>query len=306
MKPLTNLPASVRARLLAHAKSHREDFNRTLARYAIERFLYRLSRDTKRRERFVLKGAMLFVTWSPTTHRPTGDLDLLAHGPADPAAMRDIIAEICGTAVSDDALVFDPRSIEVEAVREDEEYQGLRVSLLARLANARIPVRIDMGFGDAVYPRAKSIAFPCLLADMPAPQILAYPAETVVAEKFEAMVRFGEANGRLKDFSDIWAIANTFEFDMSTLVQSMTGTFRNRAATLPLDIPLALTASFADVPGKRAMWQAFLTRNPPAISPPPLDDVLADLRRFIGPVLIAAAQPAVANATWSSQRGWAA
>lgn len=303
MKEIKNLPASVRARLFAGATAKGEVFNRILVRYGIERFLFRLSRYTDR-DRFVLKGAMLFVTWSQAVYRPTGDLDLLAYAPADPEAMKAIVAEICAIAVPDDAIVFDTGSIIVEAMREDEVYQGLRVAVTAKLGNIRIAVRIDMGFGDAVHPAPREITFPCLLPDMGVPRILAYPPETVVAEKFEAMVRFGEANGRLKDFNDIWAIANTFGFEMATLVQALRGTFERRQATLPADIPFALTAAFAALPEKRRMWDAFLARNPPAVSPPPFEDVLGELRRFIGPVLRAAAHPGSAGGTWSPGSGW--
>lgn len=304
MKEIKNLPASVRARLFASATAKGEIFNRTLVRYGIERFLFRLSKYADR-DRFILKGAMLFITWPQAVHRPTGDLDLLAHASADPTAMRAIIADICAISVPDDAIVFDSGSITVEAVREEEEYQGLRVSMLAKLENARIPLRIDMGFGDAVHPAPGEISFPCLLPGMGIPRILAYPPQTVVAEKFEAMVRFGEANGRLKDFNDIWAIANTFEFEMAALVQALRGTFQRRQAMLPTDIPFALTAAFAALPEKRRMWDAFLARNPPAVSPPPFDEVLAELRRFIGPVLHAAADPESASGTWSPRLGWA-
>lgn len=304
MKEIKNLPASVRARLFASATAKGEVFNRTLVRYAIERFLFRLSKHAGR-DRFVLKGAMLFITWSEAVYRPTGDLDLLAHAPADPTAMKAIVADICATPVPDDAIVFDADSITVEAVRREEEYQGLRVSMWAKLENARIRLRIDMGIGDVVHPAPREIGFPCLLPDMGIPRILAYPPETVVAEKFEAMVRFGEANGRLKDFHDIWAITNTFEFEMAVLVQALIGTFRRRDATLPADIPFGLTAAFAEIPQKRVMWGAFLARNPPAVTPPPLDEVLAELRCFIGPVLRSAAHPELAIGTWSLRLGWA-
>ena len=250
MKQIKNLPASVRAKLLAYAKANGEDFNRTLVRYGIERFLFRLSQHASR-DRFILKGAMLFITWPEGAHRPTGDLDLLAHGPLDPTAMKLIIAEICVIPELGDALIFEPDSIIVKAMREDEKYQGVRVTMLAKLENAKIQLQIDVGFGDAVHPEPKRITFPCLLPDMPVPEILAYPPETVIAEKFEAMVRFGGADGRLKDYSDIWAIMKTFEFDMSTLVRAIMGTFKRRETVLPREIPFALTTEFAALADKR-------------------------------------------------------
>ena len=305
MKQVKNLPASIRAKLLAHSKARREDFNRTLVRYGTERFLFRLSQHASR-DRFILKGAMLFLTWPDGVFRPTGDLDLLGYGPPDPPTLQGMIAEICGIPDPDDALVFDLNSISVESVREEDKYQGARVLVCAILQNAKIFLQIDVGFGDAVYPLPRTITFPCLLPNMREPQILAYPAETVIAEKFEAMVRFGAANGRLKDFNDIWAITKTFHFEMAALVRAISGTFMGRETDIPTEIPVALTPAFAELPEKRKMWNAFLQRNPPALPPPSLDEVLADLRRFIGPVLTGSTIPESATGRWDPIHGWLA
>lgn len=305
MKEIKNLPASIRAKLLARSRAGGEDFGRTLVRYGVERFLFRLSQHSSR-DRFVLKGAMLFITWPEGAQRSTGDLDLLSFGPPEPAAMKAIITEICAISAPDDALTFDANAIEVEEMREETTYRGLRVTMLAMLDGAKIHLQIDVGFGDAVYPGPKKITFPCLLPGMGIPEILAYPAETVIAEKFEAMVRFGEADGRLKDFNDIWAISKTFEFDMATLVQAVTGTFNRRGTNIPQGMPFALTAAFGELEDKRQMWSAFLRRSPPAVPPPPLDELLADLRRFLGPVLDASPQPENARGTWDPTRGWTA
>jgi len=303
MTEIKNLPASIRAKLLALAKANGEDFNRTLVRYGIERFLYRLSLHAHR-DRFILKGAMLFITWPEGMHRPTGDLDLLAYGPPEPKMMQSIIADICAVPSPDDALVFDPATVFVEAVREEEKYQGVRVTMLAMLENAKIALQIDVGFGDAIHPEPQKIVFPCLLPGMNKPEVLAYPPETVIAEKFEAMVRFGAADGRLKDFNDIWAISKTFDFEMATLAQAVIGTFARRETILPTDILFALTAEFAALEDKRKMWDAFLKRNPPAVPPPPFEDLLAELRSFLGPVLAAAALPENARGRWRPAGGW--
>jgi hypothetical protein len=303
VKEIKNLPASVRAKLLALAKANAEDFNRTLVRFGIERFLYRLSQHAHR-DRFILKGAMLFITWPEGMYRPTGDLDLLAYGPPEPEAMRSVIAEICTVDVPEDGLVFDPGSVAVEAVREDDKYQGVRATMLAKLENAKIHLQLDVGFGDVIHPAPQKITFPTLLADMRKPEVLAYPPETVIAEKFEAMVRFGAADGRLKDFNDIWAISKTFEFEMATLAQALIGTFARRETVLPVDIPFALTAEFAALEDKRKMWDAFLKRNPPAVPPPPFEDLLSELRAFLGPVLAATALLENARGRWRSVGGW--
>jgi hypothetical protein len=198
-KPLKNPSASIRQRLLNHAKAHGDDYQRILTRYAIERLLFRLS-QTEAREGYILKGAMLFVTWPEQVFRPTGDLDLLGHGDPDPGAITELFTRICQVEMPADGIIFDPLTLQVEAVREDEKYQGVRLSLSGRLGTAVIPVQVDIGFGDRVYPPPSRKSFPSLLSDMPAADVLMYPPETVVAEKFEAMIRFGETNGRIKDF----------------------------------------------------------------------------------------------------------
>ncbi|XLV73242.1 nucleotidyl transferase AbiEii/AbiGii toxin family protein [Ralstonia syzygii subsp. celebesensis] len=214
---------SIRARLFNHAKERGDDFQRVLTRYAIERLLFRLS-QTEAVERYVLKGAMLFVTWPEHVFRPSGDLDLLGQGNPDPDAITELFTRICQVDVADDGIVFEPATLKVEPVREADKYQGVRLSLKGELAKAVIHVQVDIGFGDYVYPPPKYHIFPSLLQDLPAANILMYPPETVVAEKFEAMIRFGEANGRIKDFHDMWVMTRTFSFDMPTLVEAVGGT----------------------------------------------------------------------------------
>lgn len=303
MTEIKNLSASIRAKLLNHAKATGANFDRVLVRYGVERFLYRLSQHPYC-DRFILKGAMLFLTWPEGVFRPTGDLDLLGYGPPDPDAMKAVFADICSLPDPDDPLAFDIDSIAVEAMREDEKYRGVRMTMFAYLEKTRIRLQIDVGFGDAVHPDPQRITFPCLLPGMAAPAILAYPAETVIAEKFEAMVRFGEADGRMKDFNDIWVITRTFEFDMATVVQALLGTFQRRETAVPTEIPIALTADFANLPAKQTGWASFLKTNPPAMTPPPLDELLDDLRRFFDPVLRATARPDAAKGRWNPLRGW--
>lgn len=302
--PLKNQAASVRQKLLNLTKSQGGDFNRTLVRYAIERLLYRLSRHPAR-ERFVLKGAMLFITWPERTFRPTGDLDLLGSGSPEPETMKQLFREICAIADERAGIAFDFDSITVEAVREGgEQYQGVRVSIAAGIDGAVIPVRVDIGFGDAIYPAPRRISFPCMLPEMPAAEVLAYPAETVVAEKLEAMVRYGAAVSRLKDFCDIWTIAATFAFEKAVLAQAIRGTFERRGTELPAGIPFALSPAFAAVPEKQRAWEGFLRRSPPAVALPPLDELIGDLRRFLGPVIASLAMIEAAVGTWNPHSGW--
>jgi Nucleotidyl transferase AbiEii toxin, Type IV TA system len=185
-KTVKNPAASVRARLLLHAKQHGDNFQRILTRYAIERLLFRIS-QTEGSEHYVLKGAMLFVTWPDHVFRPTGDLDLLGHGDPDPAAILELFTGICQVAAPEDGIVFDPATLNVEPAREADKYQGARLRLIGELDGAKIRVLVDIGFGDHVYPPPERAAFPGLLPGLPSAKVLMYPPETVIAEKLEAI-----------------------------------------------------------------------------------------------------------------------
>ena len=293
--------ASIRQRLNNHARGHGDNFNRVLLRYAIERFLFRLSR-TEAAERYVLKGAMLFATWPKHVFRPTGDLDLLGKGKPDSAALTDLFARICGVKLPEDGITFDPESLKVEPVRETDKYQGARLDLRGRLARAVIPVRVDIGFGDHVYPTPKRETFPSLLTGLPQANILMYPPETVVAEKFEAMIRFGEANGRIKDFYDIWVTTRIFPFDLAGLVAAVGGTLRRRETAIPTTMPVGLIDTFATIAEKRGLWTGFLRRTPPSLEPPAFPQVQEELRRFFGPVTAGLGRPEAAQARWDPDR----
>ncbi len=301
-KTLKNPAASIRARLLQHAKEHRDDYQRVLTRYAIERLLYRLS-QTEAAEHYVLKGAMLFVTWPEHAFRPTGDLDLLGQGDSDPAAITELFTRICQVQAPDDGIVFDPASLRVEPVREADKYQGAQLNLTGELAKAIIPVHVDVGFGDYVYPPPTRQTFPALLPDLSAANILMYPPEAVVAEKFEAMIRFGEANGRIKDFHDIWVTTRTFPFDLPSLAEAVSGTLRRREIAIPSEMPVGLTERFAKIAEERGLWSGFLRRNPPTLQPLSFIDLQAELRRFFGPVIANLALPEGAKGRWDPNGG---
>jgi hypothetical protein len=205
-----NFAASVHDRLLNRSRDRGEDFSFVLHRYAAERFLYRLGLSTHR-EQLVLKGAMLFAVWGGSAYRPTRDLDFTGYGDSEADVVLSCFREICDLDVPDDALVFDSSTLTSEQIRDDAEYDGLRVRLSVTLGRARIPLRIDIGFGNAIEPRPNNVEYPTLL-DGPAPRIRTYPPEAVIAEKFHCMVRFGERNSRLKDFYDLYVLAHEFPF----------------------------------------------------------------------------------------------
>jgi hypothetical protein len=300
-----NMAASVRQRLLNKARAGEgQDFQRLLVRYAIERLLYRLSQSTAKK-RFVLKGAMLFAVWAKTPFRSTGDLDLLGSCRNDPETLRKAFAEICRQSAPDDGLAFDNASIRVEALREDEEYEGARIRLDAKLGTAVIPLQVDIGFGDVVHPAPKIVEYPSLIAELPAPRLLAYPPETVIAEKLEAAVRFDALTSRLKDHYDIWALSRIFRFDKAILSAAIAKTFKRRGSALPISLPAPFTVTFAESPLHAAQWQAFLRRTSPTLAPPPFADLIAEIRTFLKPVLDDPQEGTRKTpGTWDPAKGW--
>ena len=291
-----NVGASVRARLLTRARTEKTDYQILLTRYALERLLYRLS-ISAHRDRFVLKGALLFVTWLHDPFRPTRDLDLLGYGANDVEAIAETFRSICSTPVPDDGVAFDINGLTAAAIREDLEYGGVRVQTNSVIDGARIPIQVDIGFGDIVTPGPVEIDYPVLL-DFPSPHLRAYPIEAVIAEKFQAIVQLGIANSRLKDFYDLWLISQTFELDGATLSAAVQRTFERRQTPMPTDVPMGLTRLYAEEWDVR--WKAFLNREHMNAAPIDLGQVLDDLRRFLVPLMTLSNS----DAYWPSRGPW--
>jgi predicted nucleotidyltransferase component of viral defense system len=261
----SNLPASVHARLLRLARQSDANFNVVLVRFATERLLYRLSRSPHA-ERFVLKGAWLFYVWD-LERRVTRDLDLLGSGNASPAAMEEVFREVLGVPVEPDGIEFEDAELQVAEMREGAAYPGVRVRVVARLRNARIPFQVDVGFGDIVVGLPAKTELPTLL-DLPAPELSIYPVEAVVAEKIEAMVRFDELNTRLKDYFDLYVLATEVVIDDASLTRQVAQTFQRRGTTIPGEMPVGLSDAFAGDSERNARWRAFLERSGGAASAP--------------------------------------
>ena len=298
--PLKNVGASVRARLTRRASSARENVQLALTRFAIERLLYRLSVSP---HRFVLKGAMLFCLWTPTPYRATGDLDLLGYGDAAPERIAAVFREICGIDVEDDGVVFKPDTLRAEPARAEGEYSGVRITMIAEIAGARLPIQVDIGFGDVVTPAVQDIDYPSLL-DMPAPRLQAYPPETVVAEKFQALIALGMLNSRMKDFFDLWAISETFSFNGPVLAQAIAATFERRRTDIPTDTPVALTPAFAEDAAKQAQWQGFLRRTAIAMAPGPFAELQRKVATFVLPPTHALVAGKAFDEKWSAGGPW--
>jgi predicted nucleotidyltransferase component of viral defense system len=301
-KSTNNLAASVRQRLANVARSRGEDFQFLLNRFGLERLLYRLTQSAHAQV-FVLKGATLFQLWTGHSHRPTRDLDLLGQGDPSITRFERIFREVCAAEVAADGLTFLERSVSAEQIKEGAEYQGIRLRINARLGNARIPLQIDVGFGDAVTPGPVDATYPTLL-DFPAPLLLAYPRESVVAEKFQAMVVLGIANSRMKDFYDIWILASEFDFSGLPLSDAIRATFERRQTPLPTQIPMALTAEFADDRAKATQWTAFLRKSKLTNAPASLSEVTALLNPFLMPPTATIATGKQFDQTWLKGGPW--
>jgi len=282
-KPVVNIVASVMDRLRVLARARGQPFDLLLTRYVLERLLFRLS-QTPYRDRFVLKGAVLMTTWFETPFRPTRDLDLLGFGESAPDALLGIFRQICAIDAQD-GVVFDSEQLEVTRIREQLEYGGLRLETFAYLNKTRVKVSIDVAFGDATEPGLQEIDLPVLL-DLPAPHLRAYAKETVVAEKFQAIVSLGRANTRAKDYYDIWLLSKTYEFEGDGLSQAIAATFARRNTDIPTELPDGLTPAYAEDRAKRAEWQAF-TANIEA-DMPDFEVIVSDLAAFLMPAAEAA------------------
>lgn len=280
-----NLAASVRARLLAIAKSQNADFNQVLVRFALERILYRLS-VSAHADHFVLKGALLFTLWYDMPHRPTRDVDLLGFGPSDHDSIAQTFREIAGIEV-EDGMYFDPATVTVEEIRKEASYAGVRVLIAGNIATARCKTQIDIGFGDAVTPSPVHAIYPVLIKYLPAPHLQTYPVYSVIAEKLHAIALLGMTNSRLKDYLDIWVLQDRETINPHTLAEAIAATFIRRGMSISTALPIGLTQEFATDPSRQAMWQAFLKKNQLAVMP--LHDVVMTLRTLLEPALIQAA-----------------
>lgn len=273
----TGRVASIRARLLARARAGGEDFNRTLNRYGLERFLYRLSISASR-DRFCLKGALLFGLWFDLPHRPTRDADFLGFDPPDRERLSATLRGICAIEV-DDGMAYDPASVEVEEIRLEDRYGGLRARLWGRLGTARCRLQLDVGNGDVVVPAAEEVVLPTLLDDVQPPRLRCYSRETVFAEKLETIVRMGVANSRMKDYFDLHALIQEGRLDSATLARAVSATFERRETVLPSGVPIGLSDEFVTDPAKREQWAAFVRKD--ELVAPELAEMVRGIRLFV-------------------------
>jgi hypothetical protein len=300
-KPIKDVAASVRQQLQNIAKKTNRPFQEVLEYYAMERLLYRLSRS-QYAGWFVLKGALMFRAWNTPVSRPTRDIDLLGRMDNRVGAVVPVFQAVCGQPVEPDGLVFHVDTVVGQAIKEDADYAGVRVTFLATLQNSRMAMQIDVGFGDVVTPAPSATDYPTIL-DLPAPRLNGYTRETVIAEKFEAMVKLGLVNSRMKDFYDIWILSRQFDFDGLMLATAVTQTFANRKTSL-VPSPLALTPAFAADAGKRTQWRGFLRKSRLDDVPAEIQEVVDTLAAFLLPVAEAVLGRQAFNHSWQAPGPW--
>lgn len=256
-EPIKNVAASVVTRLKNQNKILDRPFAEILQYYAMERFLYRLSKTTYA-DKFILKGGLLFYAWSLPLRRPTRDIDFRGYVSNSTSNLVKIINEIISISTPEDGIIFDAQSVVIEETQIDADYQGTRIKLVALLERSRIPLQIDIGFSDELTLKADSIKYPAMFPELKSVAMKAYPKETVVAEKFHAMVRHAELNSRMKDYYDLWLISETFEFAGEDLQKAIETTFSKRDTEIPHGRPLSLTVEFARTGQTR--WINFLDK----------------------------------------------
>jgi hypothetical protein len=257
-RSIRNLAASIRERLSQVSKSSGRPFQEVLQYYAMERFLYRFSVSTHA-DRFILKGALLLTAWRASVIRPTRDIDLLGQMSNRVDNIVSVVRDVCGQEVEPDALEFDARSVTGTSIKEVADYEGVRVTFRGSLQNVRLPMQIDVGFGDIVFPAASMTEYPTILGQA-APKLLCYSQETVIAEEFEAMVKLGLLNSHMKDFYDIWLLSQLFDFDGATVMTAIEKTFTRRGTMVTAE-PSAFSSAFTTNPAKVAQWQGFIRKS---------------------------------------------
>ncbi len=276
-----NIGASIRQRLLTKARETDRPFSELLQYFAMERFLYRLSKSSYV-DHFILKGALMLTVWEAPLTRPTMDIDFLGRIENSVETLIKVTREICQQEVEPDGIVFDVTEVDAERIAEDADYEGIRIRFRGSLDTARFVIQLDIGFGDIIVPSPESMNYPTIL-DLPTPQLRGYSRESTIAEKFEAMVKLGILNSRMKDFFDIWLMSRQFDFNGTILAEAITKTFSTRGTKIPAE-PLALTDAFAEDAIIATQWRGFVRRNRLSEAPKDLTEVIVSIGAFLKPI----------------------
>ncbi|MFH1309899.1 MAG: nucleotidyl transferase AbiEii/AbiGii toxin family protein [Candidatus Omnitrophota bacterium] len=301
-KEVKNIEVSVKARLQNKAKEENRPFAEMMRHYGMERFLYRFSKS-KYVDEFVLKGALLFTAWHIFERRTTLDIDFLARFDNQVTNIETIMKDICDIPVDPDGLMFDTKTVQGRKIKENADYEGVRVKFTGFLDRSRIPMQIDVGFGDIVYPDIKVIDYPVIL-DFPKPHLKAYPAESVISEKFEAMIKLGLLNSRMKDFYDIWLMMRQFNFSGLNLAEALKITFKHRKTGLPTGEPLFAEEIYDEKSDRQTLWKAFLSKGDIERAPDKLAVIAKEIEDFLAEPLNGLAKGNAFNKMWKAPGPW--
>lgn len=301
-EPVKNIAASVLARLKNQAEVQGRPFSEILQYYAMERFLFRLSK-TKYAGKFILKGGLLFHVWDIPLRRSTKDIDFRAYVPNNRENLLQILNEVIADDLPEDGIVFDPRSVSVEEIQIDADYQGVRAKMTALLERSKIPVQIDIGFSDEINLTVESVNYPNILSDSKQAYLRIYPKEMAAAEKFHAMVRHAELNSRMKDYYDLWLLSEKFEFESTSLQTAIETTFRKRDTEIPIERPSSLSAEY--IRASQSRWMNFLQKmkleNEEVMD---LENVIETIWVFIEYPLRASRSQTGLTLKWIPKQGW--
>jgi predicted nucleotidyltransferase component of viral defense system len=300
-KSIRNIAASVHQQLLNKAKESSRPFNELLQYFAIERFIYRLSMSSHA-DKFILKGALMFSAWCGLASRPTMDIDLLGSIDNSLEVISAAIKDTCLMDVEADGISFNAETVEAIRITEDAEYEGVRVRVHGSLGNARVSIQIDIGFGDVIVPNANTVSYPTIL-DFPAPELKGYTMESTIAEKFQAMVKLGVLNSRMKDFYDIWVLSLTFDFKGEVLADAIEKTFEIRNTPATLDTAL-FNPSFGKDGDKNVQWQSFIRKTKLINAPESFGEVIGAVKLFLEPLAASIAERRAFSSNWTAPGPW--
>ena len=300
-KKQTNIAASVRQRILNKARATERPFAELLQYFAMERFLYRLSKSTYSGN-FILKGALMLSVWNAPYTRPTMDIDMLGQMDNDINSIISFAQEVCLQEVEPDGIIFDLDSVTTENIREDGDYGGIRARFKGSLDTARFSMQLDIGFGDVIVPKVDVFNYPVLL-HLPQPRLHGYSKESTIAEKFEAMVKLGIINSRMKDFFDVWMLSRQFDFDGIILTAAIKQTFSARGTGLKPE-PIPLTNSFAADISKSAQWRGFIRNNRISNVPQDFKEIVSAVASFLMPIAECLAGKRPFKDVWKAPGPW--
>lgn len=298
-REIKNKPASTRAKLMNIARAEKIDFDALLLRYFQERFLCRLA-ISRFSDHFVLKGGFLLICFKIPKSRATKDIDFLAEQVKnDSAELKYILGNIADLHC-DDGVRFNSLSITSERIKEDTDYEGIRLKINATLGQARKRLQVDIAFGDIIVPKPKLLEFPTLLEEE-SPKVKVYSVESIISEKFEAMIKLAMVNSRMKDFYDIYALSISHNFQGSKLKKAIDSTFQRRKTPIP-DDPLVFRTEFHNDEGRRKQWIAFLRKSRLDLNRE-FNEIMDRITAFLKPIVISIRDKTRMGKLWDVKTG---